>query len=46
MKFWIARDESGLIAIYKRKPHKRYYWNGKEYDAVPDAFRLKGEEAR
>lgn len=24
MKLWIARDESGLIAIYKRKPYKKY----------------------
>lgn len=24
MKCWIARDESGLIAIYKRKPYKKY----------------------
>lgn len=24
MKLWIARDESGLIAIYKKKPYKKY----------------------
>lgn len=24
MKLWIARNESGLIAIYKRKPYKKY----------------------
>lgn len=24
MKLWIARSESGLIAIYKRKPYKKY----------------------
>lgn len=24
MKLWIARDEGGLIAIYKREPYKKY----------------------
>lgn len=24
MELWIARDESGLIAVYKRKPCKKY----------------------
>lgn len=34
MKLWIARSENGLIAIYKRKPIKKYdtftqkkYWH-------------------
>ena len=32
MKFWIARSKSGLIAIYKRKPHKRYDCFTKNWD--------------
>jgi hypothetical protein len=24
MKLYIARDENGIIAIYKRKPYKKY----------------------
>lgn len=32
MKLWIARSESGLIAIYKRKPYKKYDCFTKDWD--------------
>lgn len=49
MKLWIARDKSGNIALYKRKPHMRYdffrrscLWyydnsNG-DYISLPDSY--------
>ena len=31
MKLWIARTDSGLIAIYKRKPYKKYDYFTKKW---------------
>lgn len=28
MKFWIARDKSGYLTLWKNKPKYRYCWNG------------------
>lgn len=47
MELWIARDEIGLIAIYKREPYKKYdtlmrkeYWciasSCGDYMCLPD----------